>query len=476
MSNQRGTLVPAIIVLLLLISGCGNGQGEMSSVSEVGTRPSDATAASGPGGAGTGAPAVAEDETEGTEDSTGSEITLDRPLRVFLGTAPYEEGLLTLLGEFEADTGIDVEMEIVGQEVFEQRTTLAFTGGTNEFDVVGVPAIQLQRWVQAGWIQPMTDLVETNDTELELDDFLDAALGSYALDGEHWGLPVFAEAGIMAYRTDVLEAANVDPPETWEELLEVAEKIHDEDTAAVALRSRAGQGLNMFILPMLMRAYGGEFFVDYPDDLTPALNSPENVAALEIYAELVSNYSPPGGTNFSFPEVVSAVQQGQAAIAIDGTAIVSQVVDPEASPVADQIGLARVPGGPEGVSPAVAVHGLGIPATTDAREAAFEFIAWASSSEVQRQIALEASYPDFTRQSVAEDAEVQQKYAEIHPDLLDLRVEALELARPDYRPLLPQWPDIGTVVGELVNGVVNGQMTPEEALKAADAEVAEILR
>ena len=44
-----------------------------------------------------------------------------------------------------------------------------------------------------------------------------------------------------------------------------------------------------------------------------------------------------------------------------------------------------------------------------------------------------------------------------------------------YRPLLPQWPQIGAAVGENINAAVNGLMTNAEALEAADEEIAEIL-
>ena len=83
--------------------------------------------------------------------------------------------------------------------------------------------------------------------------------------------------------------------------------------------------------------------------------------------------------------------------------------------------------------------------------------------------------PDFTTASVAENAEVVAKYADIHPDFLATRVAALDLAIGHYRPLIPEWPALGQAIGESVNAAINGLMTPEEALEQAEADMRDIL-
>lgn len=281
----------------------------------------------------------------------------------------------------------------------------------------------------------------------------------------------------MAYREDLLKRAGFDaPPETWEEMLLVASKVHSDETAAIAMRATPGQGFNMFILPMITRAYGGSFFANYPDDLTPAINSPENLKGLEIYSQLLNDYGPEGAGNFNFGEVVAGMQSGKLAMAVDGSATIAQMVDLEQSQFADKIELAPVPKGPAGRSPAIAVHGMGIPADAPNPEASFEFIKWATSKEVLTKIALMEAYPDFTRASVSDVEEVQEKYAAVHPEFLRLRVEALNQAIGHYRPLLPEWSEIGAAFGENVNAAVNGLMSNADALKAADEEVAAIMQ
>lgn len=393
-------------------------------------------------------------------------------INVVMFGMPYTNGLAKLADDFEAETGIKANIDVIGQDVFENRITLSFTGGTGDIDVVHTPVIQVQRWIQAGWLQPMTDLV----SEATTSDILAGPLGAYDVGGDQWALPFFAGVGMMSYREDLLEAAGAKVPQTWEEMLEVSAKITTDDQAAIALRAVPGQGFNMFIFPMVMRAYGGTFFADYEKgDLTPAINSPENLEALNIYIKLINDYGPAGAGNFNFAEVNAAGQNGQIAFAVEGTGIISQLVDPEKSRFADVTGIALPPGGPAGRSPAIGVHGMGIPADAPDPEASAKFIEWAVSAETVAKIAMSESFPDFTTASVADNAEVVAKYAAIHPDFLTTRVEALDLAIGHYRPLIPEWPALGQAIGESVNAAINGLMSPEDALEQAEADMRDIL-
>ena len=394
-------------------------------------------------------------------------------VNVILFGMPYTRGLQQLADDFETETGIKANIDVIGQDVFENRITLTFTGATGDIDVVHTPVIQVQRWVAANWLKPITSEVDAMPVK---DDILSGPLDAYLINGERWAVPFMAATGLMTYREDLMDAAGLEVPETWEDMLEVAAAIHNDETAAIALRAVPGQGFNMFIFPMIMRAYGGKFFEDYTGgDLTPAINSPETLEALNIYIKLLNEYAPQGAGNFNYSEVNAAAQNGQIVFAVEGTGVVSQIVDPGKSKFAEVTGLALPPGGPAGRSPAIAVHGLGIPASASNPEGAAKFIEWAVSTDTVTKIALAEPFPDFTTGTVADNDEVISKYSDVHPDFLRLRVEALNLAIGHYRPLIPEWPELGAAIGENINAAVNGLMSPEEALAAAEQEMADIL-
>lgn len=405
--------------------------------------------------------------------TTSTVVHAEDEINVVLFGMPYTKGLQALAGDFEKETGIKANIDVIGQDVFENRISLSFTGKSGDIDVVHTPVIQVQRWVAADWLKSISAEVDAMPGKKEI---LAGPLDAYKINGEQWAVPFMAGVGLMTYRKDILDEAGVDVPQTWEEMLSVAEAIHTDDTAAIALRAVPGQGFNMFIFPMIMRAYGGNFFADYVNgDLTPAINSPENLEALKVYIKLLNDYAPQGAGNFNFAEVNAAAQNGQVAFAVEGTGIVSQIVDPQKSKFAAQTAIALPPGGPAGRSPAIGVHGLGIPASAANPELAAKFIEWAVSKKTVTKIALDNPFPDFTTGTVADDPAVIAKYAEVHPDFLRLRVEALDLAIGHYRPLVPEWPALGQAIGENMNAAVNGLVSPEEALESAEQEMRDIL-
>nr|WP_306267302.1 sugar ABC transporter substrate-binding protein [Pararhizobium sp. IMCC3301] len=394
-------------------------------------------------------------------------------INVMLFGHPYTNGLKNIAGDFEAETGIRANVDVVGQDVFESRINLSFTGGSSDIDVVHTPAIQMQKWIAAGWLAPMTDYLPEMAGK---DDILAGPLDTYLFKGDYWGMPFSAGTGMLTYRKDLLEAAGKSVPDTWEQMLDVAAAVHSDDVAAIALRAAPGQGFNMFIFPMIMRAYGGKFFADYTNqDLTPAINSPETLEALKIYIKLLNDYGPEGAGTFNFPEIIAGMQNGKIAMTVEGTGVVSQLIDPAKSKFAENMGIALPPGGPAGRSPAIAVHGLGIPSSSSNADAAARFISWATSTETVRKITLNEPFVDFVNGSLADDADVAGKYGAFQPDLLKVRVEALNLAIGHYRPLLPNWVEIGSAVGENINGALNGLMSPEEALQMAQDEMNTIM-
>lgn len=125
---------------------------------------------------------------------------------------PYTKGLQALAGDFEKETGIKANIDVIGQDVFENRITLSFTGNTGDIDVVHTPVIQVQRWVAADWLKPITAEVDGMAVK---SDIMAGPLDAYKINGEQWAVPYMAATGLMTYRKDILEEAGVDVPDTW---------------------------------------------------------------------------------------------------------------------------------------------------------------------------------------------------------------------------------------------------------------------
>ncbi len=88
--------------------------------------------------------------------------------------------------------------------------------------------------VQAGWAQqyigqgalaPVTDIVQA----IGEDQYGKGEEVSYALDGEWYAVPLMTFPHVVWYRTDLFEEKGLTIPETWDEMLEVAQAL-TEDT------------------------------------------------------------------------------------------------------------------------------------------------------------------------------------------------------------------------------------------------------
>ena len=110
------------------------------------------------------------------------------------------------------------------------------------------------------------------------------------------------------------------------------------------------------------------------------------------------------------------------------------------------------------------------PASLDERrrEAAWGFIKWAASAEVQRRF-LDANVGVFTRRSVVNDPALRARFP-----FFSVVDESLANGDADFRPRIPQYPQIQDLLGTAVNAVLVGTADPQRALDDAQARAARL--
>ena len=174
-----------------------------------------------------------------------------------------------------------------------------------------------------------------------------------------------------------------------------------------------------FPFPIWIQGYGGNVFRDPPNDLTPTLNTPEALAATDDFTGKIMRYSIAGSQIYGTPDCQNAMAQGLAGIWVDALGIFSPITNPETSKVADKVEIALPPGGPAGQFPQIATHGLQIPAGSQKKDAAWEFIAWATSHDFMFRAMEEVGYNAVNRQVDLDLArirrEVQQRREQYRP-------------------------------------------------------------
>ena len=226
----------------------------------------------------------------------------------------------------------------------------------------------------------------------------------------------------------------------------------------------------------MANSYGARWF---DMDWKPQFDSEEWQAAFKDYLEMMTNYGPPGASSNGFNENLSLFQQGKCGMWIDATVAASFVTNPNDSSVADQVGFALAPDNGLGKRGNwLWAWSLGIPAGTDAEDAAKTFVAWATSKEYTQLVAEKegwANVPPGTRTSLYENEEYQKvPFAEMTLN----SINEADPNQPTVDPVpytgvqfvaIPEFAGIGTQVGQEFSAALAGQQSVEQALENAQA-------
>ena len=132
-----------------------------------------------------------------------------------------------------------------------------------------------------------------------------------------------------------------------------------------------------------------------------------------------------------------------------------------------------MPAGPKGRFPGVASHGLGIPAGSKNKDAAWQFILWAFSKDMFRRMLTEKGYTSITRKSVVDSPEFKQKNAINGYDLADMYAKSIELAGKGgymkYRTV-NVYPQVDQQIDKAIERIVSGQASAKESMQKAQAD------
>jgi len=362
-------------------------------------------------------------------------------------------------GEVE---NITVDSAFLDFNAVTEQVELALSGGGDSpYDVLHMSNVEVSAWGNNGWMLPLNDLIEKYRDEYDLDDIAAASFQGATIDGKIYGIPALNNTLHLAYRSDLFEQYGIDVPTNYDEVIAACEVLADEPSIdyPFTLDLSADWAWEIEFLAFA-RGYGTDYL---NDDLSPAFNGPEGVAALTKMKEVVDACMGPEGLAGSPYEgaVLTLNAGGQAFIHVWASNMVT-MTDPAETDFADVIKFAPAaapdPGGPLGGSAWTDYYGIPLNTTNDP-ELVFLVIMEALDAESQARA---ATLGAVTRSSITEGppnaAAASETVArgigiyDTHP--------AVPLAQAGLMQFLPF---VGT-----------GEMTPQEALDAAaEAYIAE---
>ncbi|MET0598892.1 MAG: sugar ABC transporter substrate-binding protein [Mesorhizobium sp.] len=352
-------------------------------------------------------------------------------------------------GEFEALSGASFEIDYLNENDRRAKSR-ADASTVGKYNVYYIDEANVALFASSGWVVPLLDHYPA---DYDYADFDPGRQKVATYDGQVWFAPLTGGGDLLVYRTDLLEAAGIEPPRTLEAFQAAVKALHrpEQGVYGIALRGGRGSGANVWRWMPYFKGFGGQWF----DGTTPVFDGEAAKKATETYLDLFQ-YSAPGTPTGSWDESTSAFLSGQVAMLIESTPLAGLAIDPKASKVVGKVGYLPPPtpltGGGYG-------HGLAIGAKANADEAAKDcaglFIAWATSKENEQRRLAEGQFGELNRTSVMNSDEFARRYG---PDLGKALEETGAVTAVNFWQDA-QWPDLGDRWGIILEELVTGTRT-----------------
>jgi multiple sugar transport system substrate-binding protein/sorbitol/mannitol transport system substrate-binding protein len=253
--------------------------------------------------------------------SDGKEIT------VAMASHPSTEAFKTMADEFTKLTGIKVAWDIVEETNLKNKQLLDIQGA-GSYDVFMVDAFWMSEYASKEVLVPIETFV--NDATItppwfDYEDIMPAYRNGIAgANGVNYGIPTAGETRFIAYRTDLFEKYGKEPPKTMDEFLALAKFFNGKEDGLYGVAMRGQRGIHFASGWMsLMYNFGGGFIDQSTigtDKVVITANTPETVASLQFYVDLLKNAPPDVGT-YTHEEALGAFLAGKTAMWLDATAL-----------------------------------------------------------------------------------------------------------------------------------------------------------
>jgi multiple sugar transport system substrate-binding protein len=260
--------------------------------------------------------------------------------------------------DFRELTGATINVVTVPFSDLYTRLLTDWATGTNSIDAAVFAPQWMVDYVQGAFLEDLTDRV-ANDPDLEIDDiapFFREFSQQYA--GRTYMITLDGDFQMVYYRTDVLEQLGLEPPETWDDYMAIAEAAHGMDmnedgqgdygSCISKKRNAQAYWASISIAGGFLQSQGtsqGVFFTT-DDSMTPLVDNPGFERALRVYLDS-TQFGPPDEINLDVGDTRSLFTAGRCALTLDWGDIGTLAIDPDTSRVIDKVGAVVLPGSRE---------------------------------------------------------------------------------------------------------------------------------
>jgi multiple sugar transport system substrate-binding protein len=391
--------------------------------------------------------------------SGGTDSEASGEINVFLIPSPSSTSIQSFIPDFEAETGIKVNISETPYGEAHQKQLLSYQQKAGAYDVAQFDNSFLMPYCQAQAMAPL-DSYLGDSSEYDIADFSQSQQDYGKCNGETLGLTLSTEPMIQWYRTDIYEKLGLTPAKTWDEYYNNAKKVQAAGYGGQIIGF--GPNVSWWWMTMVW-SFGGKL---YDDSLNPTVNSKEAIAATDFLKKLMT-VSPKGASTANSDEVTSKFLGENIGAMINYSGYYGSVLDPSINKNEGKIGTAPMPTGSADITH-LAGWNIGIPKDAKNPTAAWKFLEYVLG-KTNAKAYLESGAAAIGRKSITTDADLLAKF----PYLAQLEIPAS--SRIERYPQIAVWPEFEVAAIDAVTQVLNGKSDSTKAMTALNEKLKPIL-
>lgn len=377
---------------------------------------------------------------------------------------------------FTARTGITVHYTLLPENEARERMNSEFATQAGHFDVASVSAYEVPVYSDNGWLAPLDPYAKADEDFDQSDVFPNLVASLTGDDGRLYAEPFYGEGSFLMYRKDLFRKEGLTMPAnpTWEQVARLAARVDGSDGASgICLRGLPGWGQNLAPLNTVVNTFGGAWY-DMAWDAR--LTSPEFRKAVGFYVDLLRSHGEPDAERMGVLEILDLFVQGKCAMMYDATSLASSI-EADGSSVKGKVGYAPAPHDRTEQSGWLWTWAWGIQAASEHKDAAWEFISWASSKEYQAEVGRElgwSSAPAGSRQSLYDNPEYRRAARAWYRQEYAAETNSADPRSPGVAPrpytgigflAIPEFAVLGTAVSQQIGSAIAGRQSVDTALE-----------
>ena len=391
--------------------------------------------------------------------SGGTDSEASGEINVFLIPSPSSTSIQSFIPDFEAETGIKVNVSETPYGEAHQKQLLSYQQKAGAYDVAQFDNSFLMPFCQAQAMAPLDGYLG-DSSEYDIADFSQSQQDYGKCNGETLGLTLSTEPMIQWYRTDIYEKLGLTPAKTWDEYYNNAKKVQAAGYGGQIIGF--GPNVSWWWMTMVW-SFGGNL---YDDALNPTVNSKEAIAATDFLKKLMT-VSPKGASTANSDEVTSKFLGENIGAMINYSGYYGSVLDKSINKNEGKIGTAPMPKGSADITH-LAGWNIGIPKDAKNPTAAWKFLEYVLG-KTNAKAYLESGAAAIGRKSITTDADLLAKF----PYLAQLEIPAS--SRIERYPQIAVWPEFEVAAIDAVTQVLNGKSDSTKAMTALNEKLKPIL-